>query len=118
MRVKHVKFYPICKSYQWWKDKEAGGHADFGAEECWDQPDSTIPKFSILRMWKKCFLTETDTGEDVTKFLMKKATSDSTGNSPQAAELQAAQLAQLTQKQHNVISFVFAVEMIFALSLV
>lgn len=52
------------------------------------------------------------------KFLIKKATSDSTGNSREAAELQAAQLAQLTWK-HKVIqeSFVFAVEMVFAPSL-
>lgn len=69
-------------------------------------------------MKKQCFLTETGTDEDVMKFLIKKATSDSTGNSREAAELQAAQLAQLTWK-HKVIqeSFGFAVEMVFAPSL-
>lgn len=35
---------------------------------------------------KQCFLTaETGIDEDVTKFLIKKATSDSTDNSPEAA---------------------------------
>lgn len=42
---------------------------------------------------KQCFLTETGTDEAATKLLIKRATSNSTGNSPEAAELQAAQLA-------------------------
>lgn len=100
-------------------DAEGGVHTNFGVEECWDQPDSPIPKLKHSEDVKKqCFLTETGTDEDVAKFLIKKATSGNTGNSSEAAELQAAQLAQLTW-MHKVIqeSFVFAVEMVFAPSL-
>lgn len=77
-------FAPLLQSYQWWMGK--GPHAAFAFEECWDQPDSSVPKLkdmensvswqklSLVRMWK-------------TKFLIKEPKSDSTDKLPRAAHL-------------------------------
>lgn len=55
----------------------------------------TKPKVKHSGVKTQHFLGEAGTDEDVTKFLIKKATSDSTGNSSEAAQLQVAHLAQL-----------------------
>lgn len=35
----------------WRRGIEKGDYAALGVEQCWDQPDSIIPKLNILRIW-------------------------------------------------------------------
>lgn len=79
--------YPICKS--WWMQK--GDQAAFGAEECWDYPDSTIPRLNIQTVsWQELAPLRTD--KISYKGSLDKPTSYSNDNLPKAAELKAAEL--------------------------
>lgn len=79
--------YPVCKS--WWMEK--GDQASFGVEECWDYPDSTVPRLNIQTVsWQELAPLRTD--KIPNKGSLDKPTSYSNDNLSKAAELKAAEL--------------------------